>query len=123
MRQMGFGFEKDAINEIMKYLEEQLRHCKELQGRAKDLAEQNLQLVETLTDDHDRAVLLFTIITVIFLPLSFVAGLFGMNLAGISNTTSKVSLFWYIATPFTVTIIFLCLAFVRWGGVGVVCHH
>jgi len=114
-RRMRFDFEKHGIEKILTLIEEQLRHCRELRERAKVLAVQNVQLVETLADDHGRAIFVFTLITIVFLPLSFVASFFGMNLAGISGTDSKVSHFWYIGLPFTAGIMALCISFVAYG--------
>lgn len=114
-RKMRFEFERQGIEKILAHIEEQLKYCRELRERAKVLAVQNVQLVETLADDNSRAIFVFTFITVLFLPLSFVAGFFGMNLAGIADTTTRVSHFWYIAVPFTVGILVLCAIFVAWG--------
>ncbi|KAL8753758.1 MAG: hypothetical protein Q9184_005330 [Pyrenodesmia sp. 2 TL-2023] len=114
-RKMRFAFEKQGIEKILAHIEEQLKYCRELRERAKVLAVQNVQLVETLADDNSRAIFVFTFITVLFLPLSFVAGFFGMNLAGIADSTSRVSHFWYIAVPFTVGILVMCAMFVAWG--------
>ena len=107
-RKMRFEFEKKGIEEILALLQEQLHGCNELKERARVLAKQNVQLVETLQDDNGRAIFIFTFITVLFLPLSFVAGFFGMNLSGISGTTQTTSHFWYIALPVTAAIMILC---------------
>ncbi len=114
-RRMRFEFEKHGIEKILTLIKEQLRHCRELRERAKVLAVQNVQLVETLADDHGRAIFVFTLITIVFLPLSFVASFFGMNLGGITGTDSKVSHFWYIGLPFTAGILTLCITFVAFG--------
>lgn len=114
-RRMRFEFEKHGIEKISTLIEEQLRHCRELRERAKVLAVQNVQLVETLADDHGRAIFVFTLITIVFLPLSFVASFFGMNLARISGSDSTVSHFWYTGLPFTAGILALCITFVAYG--------
>ena len=89
----------------------QLENGRELEERAKQLAIQNVQLVETLQDDQSRAVFVFTIVTVIFLPLSFIAGFFGMNFDSITQSTNGVVHFWEIAVPVTVVIFILCAIF------------
>ncbi|KAL8838709.1 MAG: hypothetical protein Q9176_004949 [Flavoplaca citrina] len=114
-RKMRFEFEKQGIERILVHINEQLRHCKELRERAKVLAVQNVQLVETFADDNSRALFVFTFITVLFLPLSFVAGFFGMNLAGIADTESRVTLFWYTALPLTAGILIMCVLFIARG--------
>ncbi|KAL8799866.1 MAG: hypothetical protein Q9182_005573 [Xanthomendoza sp. 2 TL-2023] len=113
IRQMRLEFEGHEIGKILDYIQEQRRYCKELRERAKVLAVQNVQLVETLADDNSRAIFVFTLITVLFLPLSFVAGFFGMNL--LADSTKGVGQFWSIAVPLTVGVLVLCAIFVAWG--------
>ena len=114
-RRMRYEFEDKGIERILTSIREQLRYCAELRARAKVLAVQNVHLVETLQDDNGRAIFVFTFITVLFLPLSFVAGFFGMNVGGITNTTSTVWHFWLIALPVTAGIMVLCGVVVFYG--------
>ena len=114
-RKMRFDFELKGIESILVTLREQLQNCAELQERAKVLAVQNVQLVETMHDDNGRTIFIFTFITILFLPLSFVAGFFGMNLQGIGDTTHTASLFWKVAIPFTGSIMLLCIAVIIGG--------
>lgn len=112
-RKIRFDFEKKSIERVLLNLREQSKSCAELQKRAKLLAMQNVQLIETLQDDNSRAIFVFTFITVLFLPLSFVAGFFGMNLQ--MDTSQNTSLFWKTAAPVTGAIMLLCFAVIRWG--------
>lgn len=112
-RKMRFDFEKKGIERVLSNLREQSKSCAELQKRAKVLAMQNVQLIETLQDDNSRAIFIFTYITVLFLPLSFVAGFFGMNLQ--MDTSQKTSLFWKTAVPVTGAIMLLCFSVIKWG--------
>lgn len=112
VRKMRFKFEKSGIERLLTHIKEQRRYCGELSGRAKVLEDQNVRLVETLADDNNRAILVFTLITIFFLPLSFVATFFGMNVVGINPTKSTTSHFWVIGAPLTGGISILCLIFV-----------
>ena len=116
-RKLRFDDEYKAIERVLRRIQSQKSACPELKQRAKALAVQNVQLVETLQDDNSRAILIFTFITVLFLPLSFVAGFFGMNVAGINPTTSTTRHFWAVALPLTGGILLLC-AFVLFVGEG-----
>lgn len=111
-RKMRFKFEKAGIESMLTYNSEQRRLCKELYDRAKVLEDQNMRLVETLADDNSRAIFIFTFITILFLPLSFVATFFGMNVQGINPTTSTTSHFWAVGAPLTGGILVICLLFV-----------
>ena len=111
-RKMRFDFEKRGIERVLARVADQRRNCKELCDRAKVLENQNVRLVETLADDNSRAIFIFTFITILFLPLSFVATFFGMNVVGINPTTSTTSHFWAVGAPLTVGILVLCMIFV-----------
>lgn len=107
-RRLRYEYECKGIDRILDCIRERLRSCAELKERAKLLAIENVQLVETLQDDNSKAIFIFTVVTVMFLPLSFVAGFFGMNVVGISGTTSTVRHFWVISLPLTFGIIIMC---------------
>ena len=111
-RRMRFRFEKSGIERVLARVVDQRRYCKELCDRARVLENQNVRLVETLADDNSRAIFIFTFITILFLPLSFVATFFGMNVVGINPTTSTTSHFWAIGAPLTGGILLLCMIFV-----------
>ena len=108
-RKMKFGYESTSIDRILKSISERIIDCVELRERASRLAVQNVQLVETQQDDNSKAILVFTVVTITFLPLTFVTGFFGMNLAGIGGTTSSVKHFWVIAVPVTFGVVVVCL--------------
>ena len=109
-RKLRFNYERKAIDAILASVEENKRSCAELRERSRQLAIQNVQLVETLQDSHSKAIFLFTMVTVLFLPLTFVAGYFGMNLSGISGSNSTPAHFWAIGAPLTFGSVVLCSA-------------
>ena len=110
-RKLRFEYERKGIDKVLTTIEEHLRAYAELRDRAKQLSIENVQLVETLQDDNSKAILIFTMVTILFLPLSFVTGFFGMNLNGISGTDSGVRHFWAIALPLTAGIVIVCIVF------------
>jgi hypothetical protein len=63
-------------------------------------------------DWRDNAAVVFTIITVIFLPLSFVASVFGMNTADIRDMALTQWVFWVSACSFTVVVVLITIYFV-----------
>ncbi|KAI9864234.1 MAG: hypothetical protein M1824_005629 [Vezdaea acicularis] len=52
--------------------------------------------VAILAESNNRAILIFTGVTIVFLPLSFFTSYFGMNLQGISGTTKGEPYFWEV---------------------------
>jgi hypothetical protein len=71
--------------------------------------------IEVAEEGHSKAILVFTLVTIVFLPLSFVASLFGMNTADMRNLQNTQSLFWAVALPLTAIIGGLSLL-VAYGG-------
>ncbi|KAL8823816.1 MAG: hypothetical protein Q9191_005525 [Dirinaria sp. TL-2023a] len=63
------------------------------------------QSISIKSETNDRAILIFTVVTIVFLPLSFVTGYFGMNTNDIRNMGSGQGLFWAVELPFTFLII------------------
>lgn len=58
-----------------------------------------------IQDWRDNAVVGFAAITIIFLPLSFVASVFGMNTSDIRNLGQNQWVFWATAIPFTILVL------------------
>ncbi|KAF2439176.1 hypothetical protein P171DRAFT_476960 [Karstenula rhodostoma CBS 690.94] len=83
--------------------DDQIRRCGPLSASTKQSAEIN-------EEDHGKAILVFTIVTVIFLPLSFVTSYLGMNTSDIRDMENKQSLFWETALPLTAGIMATMLA-------------
>jgi Mg2+ and Co2+ transporter CorA len=116
-RRMKFQYEHNSIDKILKEINEKIIDCTELRERLSRLATQNVQVVETQLEDNGKAIIVFTVVTILFLPLSFVTGFFGMNLEGITGTTSTVKRFWIIALPLTFGVVLLCLFAAFWGSI------
>ena len=65
--------------------------------------------VESINDRHEAAILILTAVTVIFLPLSFMSSIFGMNTGDIRNMNNGQGVFWISAIPVTMAVIGLSL--------------
>lgn len=77
--------------------------------RLDSLAAQTLNGVEVKQEDQGKAILVFTIVTIVFMPLSFATSYFGMNTADIRDMGSSQALFWAVSLPLTGVIIVLTL--------------
>lgn len=77
--------------------------------KADSLAKQTQSAVAVRQEDHGKAILVFTVVTVIFLPLSFVTSYLGMNTVDIRDMESSQALFWEVSLPLTVGIIVISL--------------
>lgn len=81
----------------------------ELISRCGPLSDRTKQSLEINEEDHGKAIMVFTIVTVVFLPLSFVTSYLGMNTTDIRDMGSNQSLFYIIAIPLTVVTVGACL--------------
>ncbi|KAL9578923.1 MAG: hypothetical protein Q9203_006919 [Teloschistes exilis] len=64
-----------------------------------------------LAESNNKAILAFTIVTIIFLPLSFFSGYFGMNLQGVVNTERTERYFWAVCGTATVCVVSATIIF------------
>lgn len=65
--------------------------------------------IDWTRDRQENAVYAFTIVTVVFLPLSAISSIFGMNSSDVRDMAYGQWLYWAIALPVTALIIFLGL--------------
>ncbi|ETS79588.1 hypothetical protein PFICI_09441 [Pestalotiopsis fici W106-1] len=63
------------------------------------------QRIEIQDEDQGKAIMIFTIVTIIFLPLSFVTSFLGMNTADIRDMENSQTLFWIIAMPVSALVL------------------
>ncbi|KAK4033784.1 hypothetical protein C8A01DRAFT_39754 [Parachaetomium inaequale] len=75
------------------------------------LRERVRQLIEVTDEDHGKAIRVFTIVTVLFLPMTSVSGFFGMNTIDIRDIGATQFLYWTIAIPVTVVVLAIALVY------------
>ncbi|KAI5357812.1 putative Mg2+ transporter protein, CorA-like/Zinc transport protein ZntB [Septoria linicola] len=82
-----------------------------LQGRATELGAWHMSEIDTNKDRQEAAIMVFTIVTIIFLPLSFVSSVFGMNTEDIRDMTQGQWAYWAAAVPLTIIVVGVSLWF------------
>lgn len=100
-RRAMFPYERmllESCRDSLKMTDQEYRYLLARCGPLSDSTKQSLEINE---EDHGKAILVFTIVTVIFLPLSFVTSFLGMNTTDIRDMGSSSTLFWAIAIPLT----------------------
>lgn len=78
------------------------------------------ELTAIMADDKGRALFIFTAVTVVFLPLSFVASYVSMLVGGSGagfDWPAVHALFWEVAGPLTAAVLAFCLAVAQAGAV------
>lgn len=104
-----YELEMDLIDKCCFKSDQHLASLEQLIRRVQRLTDDTKTSVEINDDDHGKAILVFTIVTLVFLPLSFVASFLGMNTVDIRDQTSDQSLYWMIAVPVTAGVVVLAL--------------
>ncbi|KAH7083861.1 hypothetical protein FB567DRAFT_473861 [Paraphoma chrysanthemicola] len=100
-RKAMFPYERMLAQSCLDNLEQQADTYRNLLSRCNPLSDRTKQSLEINEEDHGKAIMVFTIVTIIFLPLSFVTSYFGMNTTDIRDMGSDQSLFWAVALPLT----------------------
>ncbi|KAJ4295468.1 hypothetical protein N0V90_007480 [Kalmusia sp. IMI 367209] len=101
-RQMSFSHLSDPSAQLLENLQREYVDLCDLRENSNALINRTIQLVNIRLEDHGKAILVFTIITIIFLPLSFISSFFGMNFSDIRDMESTQRLFWIIAGSLTI---------------------
>lgn len=60
-------------------------------------------------EHHGKAIVVFTVVTIVFLPMSFVSSVFGMNVKDIREMENGQWTFWVAALAMTVVVVGLSL--------------
>ena len=92
----------DQLSLVRQDYSDLFRRCTPLSDRTK-------QILEINEEDHGKAIMVFTVVTVIFLPLSFVTSYFGMNASDIRDMKETQAVFWGVALPLTCVTLGSCL--------------
>ncbi|KAK6515001.1 hypothetical protein TWF506_007356 [Arthrobotrys conoides] len=90
-------------------------HVKDYLKRANNLygsVEEALSLKE---EDNGKAIMVFTIVTTVFLPLNFVTSFFGMNTTDIRDISHDQKIFWTTAIPVTIGVLGFALCWAYFG--------
>ncbi|KAL4805345.1 hypothetical protein BDV18DRAFT_18287 [Aspergillus unguis] len=99
----------DDLHAVRRTLDDKLDLYKDLKTQINKLARQVYLQVELKQDNNNKAILVFTTVTVIFLPLSFVTSYFGMNTPDIRDMNTGQWIFWAISLPFTALVVGFCM--------------
>lgn len=82
-----------------------------LKEKSQALKLQVKQTIEILEEDHGKAIRVFTIVTLFFLPLSFVSSFMGMNTKDVRSMEFSQQVFWMTGVPVTLTVMVIALVY------------
>ncbi|KAF1809236.1 hypothetical protein P152DRAFT_494816, partial [Eremomyces bilateralis CBS 781.70] len=92
-RSHRFQYENALLNKEGDELWNWLQELQAWDARMCRLRNQIRQSIEILEEGHGKAILVFTTVTIVFLPLSFISSFFGMNTADIRNLDNSQTIF------------------------------
>ncbi|TLS25661.1 hypothetical protein PpBr36_07617 [Pyricularia pennisetigena] len=104
-----YGLKTWFIRDIERISSRDSQQYTHLVGYVRDLGETIEAEVNVTKDHQELAIYAFTIVTIVFLPLSSVASIFGMNTADIREMEVGQWLYWAVALPVTASVILLGL--------------
>lgn len=98
-----------VIERILENIERRIEDFNELQEQADTARYLAAQSISLKAENNNKAILVFTVTTITFLPLSFVTSYFGMNTSDLRNMDSGQTLFWTVGAPLAFIILSLSL--------------
>ena len=104
-RQLSNSTISDPLAQVLDNLMRELTDLRDLRDNTDRLVTRTIQLVNIRLEDHGKAILVFTLVTIIFLPLNFVSSFFGMNVRDIRTLDQTQWLFWAVALCVTVGVV------------------
>jgi hypothetical protein len=110
------SFVSDPMHLLLENLRRECDDLCELRDNSNTLVNRTIQLVNIRLEDHGKAILVFTIVTLIFLPLSFISSYFGMNTSDIRNMDATQTRFWTVAASVTIGVVGLAVFVAFFGG-------
>ncbi|PNP53590.1 hypothetical protein THARTR1_05956 [Trichoderma harzianum] len=102
-----FRAEVQYGNVQLRQLIERRREIDNLATRLWILKDQVKQTIEIMEEDHGKAIRVFTVVTLFFLPLSFVSSFLGMNTIDVRDSSWNQQIFWITGIPMTVVVLSL----------------
>lgn len=103
----------DPLAQLLDNLQRELTDLTDLRDQTEKLVNRTIQLVNIRLEDNGKVILIFTIVTLIFLPLNFVSSFLGMNVSDIRDMEQTQWIFWAIALCVTFAVVgsSICVAF------------
>ena len=100
-----FSLRSMLLTDSRAALEECSREFRRYGAYAEDLGRAVVNKVDWTKDRHENAIYAFTVVTIVFLPMSAVAGIFGMNTSDVRDMEPAQWLYWSVALPVTFGVI------------------
>jgi hypothetical protein len=87
----------------------------DLNSRLEDVSTHVTRMLEVQQENNGNAIVVFTIVTIIFLPLSWATSYLGMNTSDIRDLSQGQWLYWTVSLPVTMFVIGIAILVVLKG--------
>jgi len=112
------AYYRDVSDDIAKHTQRYLRDCTENAVRVMEMLETNRELCSDLMDLHlstasarmNEVMKVLTIITTLFIPPTFIAGIYGMNFNPEKSPLNMPELNWFFGYPFALGLMGIMVA-------------
>ncbi|KND90120.1 hypothetical protein TOPH_05226 [Tolypocladium ophioglossoides CBS 100239] len=101
----GLGFRGLLVMECARLIEQREFEFRRYTEYAEDLERAVVYKMDWTKDRQENAIYAFTVVTIVFLPLSAISSVFGMNTADVRNMDFGQWLYWAVALPVTLIVI------------------
>ena len=88
-----------VLDRIIESVSQRIDDFDELQVQAETARFLAAQSISLKAESNNKAIIVFTVVTIVFLPLSFVTSYLGMNTSDLRDMKSGQTLFWAIGAP------------------------
>lgn len=105
----GLGFRGLFLAECARIVDQREFDFRRHADFAQDLERAAAYKMGWTKDRQENAIYAFTIVTIIFLPISAISSIFGMNTNDVRNMASNQWLYWAVAVPITLLVILIGL--------------
>ena len=103
------GFRGLLLSECARFVEQREFDFRRYTEYAEDLSREVIFKMDWTKDRQENAIYAFTLVTIVFLPLSAVASIFGMNTIDVRGMPFGQWLYWAVAVPVTVLVFVVAL--------------
>lgn len=116
------AYYRDVADDVSKHTQVFLRDCTENAVRVMEMLEVNRELCSDLMDLHlstasarmNEVMKVLTIITTLFIPPTFIAGIYGMNFNPDKSPLNMPELNWFFGYPFALGLMLFMVAALVW---------
>ncbi len=104
-----------VLDRLLESITQRIDDFDELEAQAETARFLAAQSISLKAESNNKAIIVFTVVTIVFLPLSFVTSYLGMNTSDLRDMRSGQRLFWAIGAPVAFVVLSAAVAAAFYG--------